>query len=66
MKGVVVEAICLKIEGCWEVVTSGKGGRGCGSPGGGKGLVGGLKGVVVEAICLRLKGARALGLLSPL
>ena len=54
--GVVVEAICLKIEGCWEVVTSGKGGRGCGSPGGGKGLVGGLKGVVVEAICLRLKG----------
>ena len=51
-----MEAICLKIEGCWEVVTSGKGGRGCGSPGSGKGLVGGLKGVVVEAICLRLKG----------
>ena len=61
-----MEAICLKIEGCWEVVTSGKGGRGCGSPGGGKGgcvegewWVGGLpvwKGsLLVRACCVGLK-----------
>ena len=48
-----VEATCARLKGAWEVVTGGKGKRGCGSPGSGKRLVGGLK---VEGVDLRALG----------